>query len=164
MATLGVKTFELTKFGELEAGYIFPYKEDASQSFKRMDPVVLESGSGQVQIAVETAGFLGLAWQDASGTENTELLVLVVTPQMIFSCSVSNDGAAQATALTQVGIRYGYKKSSVTGSTTLTTVDVNDTTNDNWEVIGLDPRDPVGDTNGRVLVRAVPAKLIAVGS
>lgn len=163
MATLGVKTFELTEFGESDAGWVFSYKEDASMSFKKKDPVVLEDGSGQVENAVETAGFLGLALENASGVENTDILVLVVNRHMIFSCSVSNNGAAQATALSQVGRRYGYIKSSVTGSTNLTTVDINDTTNDNWEVIALDPRDAVGDINGRVLVRAVDAKLIAVG-
>lgn len=164
MATLGVKGFELTEFGESDAGWVFSYKEDASATFEKKAPVVLEDGSGQLKIAVETAGFLGLSLEAKSGVENTDRLVLVVNPNMIFSVSVSNGGAAQATALSQVGRRYGYKLSSVTGSTTITTVDVADTTNDNWEVIGLDPRDAVGDINGRVLVRAVPAKLIAVGA
>lgn len=164
MATLGVKTFELTEFGESDAGWVFSYKEDASMTFKKKDPVVLEDGSGQVENATEANGFFGLALENASGVENTDILVLVVNPNMIFSVSVSNNGAAQATALTQVGRRYSYVKSSVTGETTKTVLDISDTTNDNWEVIGLDPRDPAGDINGRVLVRAVPAKLIAVGA
>lgn len=165
MATLGVKTFELTKFGEQEAGYIFPYPEDASQSYKKGDPVVLEDGSGQVLLATDTAGFLGIAWQDASGVENTVRLVLVVTPQMVFSVSIAGAaGIAAVTAQANVGVRYSYVKSGVAGSTTKTVIDSSDTTNDNWEVIGLDPRDALGDTNGRLLVRAVPAKLIAVGA
>lgn len=162
MATLGVKTFELTRFGEYEAGSVYSYPEAASQSFKVGDPVKLNS-SGQVLLGVDTeSGIFGIAWEDASGTTDNEVLILVLNADMIFSVSQSNAGAAQASAQSQVGLQCSWIKSTVSGETTKSVIDTADTTTPAFEIIGLDSRDAVGDTNGRVLVRCI--QIIARGA
>lgn len=160
MATLGVKTFELTQFGELEAGNVYAYPVKASETFKKGNPVELDT-NGQVLAATPSANIWGIAWQDAPATALAPCLVLVITPSMVFSASQSNDGAAQVTAQTQVGLACSWKLSSVTGSTTKAVVDTNNTTTPEFTIIALDARDALGDTNGRVLVRVNPAKIIA---
>ena len=161
MATVGVKTFELTRFGEAEAGNVFSYPEAASQSFKTGDPVKLNT-SGQVLLAVDTEdGIWGIAWEDATGTTANMVLILVLTPAMVFAVSQSNAGAAQASAQTQVGLQCSYIKSTVTDETTKTVLDTADTTTPTFEIIYLDGRDPVGDSNGRVLCRVIGSAIKA---
>ena len=160
MATLGVKGFELVFIDEYDAGNVFHYLEEASQTFKAKDPVVLDATSKEVELAADTnPEWVGFALEDASGTAGTEIEVLVVQPTMYFSVSVSTAGAALATAVTHVGTFCSFIKSTETGETDKTVLDIADTTNDFFEVVALDTRDEVGDTNGRVIVRPNPAYL-----
>ncbi len=163
MATLGVKAFEPYNFDERQAGMVFQYPEDPSETFVKGDWVTIDT-DGQVRLAIDTeTGIWGLALEDASGTTDNLLDILVLDETMIFTASQSNAGATQVTVQTQVGLRCSWIKSTVTGSTTLTVVDTADTTTPDLEILGLDPRDPLGDNNGRVLVRVISARVLARG-
>jgi hypothetical protein len=163
MATLGVKRIELVNGDEYQYGSVYEYPEAAAQTFKKKDFV--NTASGQVKLAVDTeSGNFGLALEDASGTTDALVEILLINSSMIFSGTLSAAGAATATVqATHVGLQCSWIKSTVTGETTKTVVDASDTTTPSLEIILLDPRDPVGDTNGRVYFRVLPAFLIARG-
>lgn len=141
-----------------DRGY-FP--EAAAQSFKKGDPVKLNT-SGQVLIAVDTEGSIGIADEDATGTTNTVLSVILSNVDDWFSASASEAGATHTLAQTDVGLRCSYIKSTVTGETAKTVVDLSDTQADVLHVIGL--RDPVGTVDGRVYFRWEAAQRIPRGT
>lgn len=161
MATLGVKAVEPYNFDERQYGAVIQYPEDPSETFVKGDWVKLDT-DGQCLLAIDTeSGLWGLALEDASGTTDNLLDILVVDDTMWFTASQSNAGATQVTVQTQVGLQCSWIKSTVAGSTTLTVVDTADTTTPDLEILGLDPRDPLGDNNGRVLFRIISSRIIA---
>ena len=83
------------------------FKEEASQTFKAGTPVKLDGG--EVEIATDgTVGFLGLAMEDASGTADAAIKVMVCRPDTVIIARVTDDGTdALPTTLVQ-GQAYGW--------------------------------------------------------
>ena len=164
MATLGVKTFELTRGSEKDYGSVVDLPEAATQTFFKGDPVKIDT-AGRVLLGVDTEALYGIALQDSSGTTDALVAVMPLQTDQIWSVSVSNAGAGTATARTDVGVECSYIKSTSTvGDDTLKTViDIGDTTTPAFVIIGLDQRDTLADTNGRVLVHALPGTVSTGG-
>lgn len=126
------------------------FPEAASQTFKRGELVILQTTSDkghQVTIsgADPTAGILGIAAADASGTENTLIPVWLFTPDSEFLMHIA-DG--QTLDNDDLGVGYGIVKDS---TNTIWRVDRTETTAKVVVVVKL--IDAHGDVNGRVVVR-----------
>jgi hypothetical protein len=129
------------------------YPEAATQTFVKGDPVKIDS-AGRVLLAVDTeTGPFGIANGDASGTTDALVSVTVLTLGDILSASGSAAGATRTVTRSDVGLRCSWIKSSISGETTKSVIDVNDTTTPAWEI--LDNLDAVGVTDGRYLVRLI---------
>ncbi len=129
------------------------YPEAASQSFKKGEMVYLASGKVTV-CASNAVTILGMALQDASGTTDTEISVLVATDGTRFEGNVYHSTAASAiTAITQTD-KYAYLLSSNIGY-----VDIEDTSYDAFvieKIIGGEGK-AVGDSYGRVVFKVINA-------
>ena len=133
--------------------HVIRYPEAAAQTFVKGDPVVLNV-SGQVLLAVDTGNIHGIADEDASGTTDNRVKVIVINPDTdVYVASQSNAGAEQNSAQTQVGLQCSFIKSTVTGQTTKTVLDTADVGNLNCEILEL--KDPAGTPNGEVYFRFV---------
>jgi hypothetical protein len=89
---------------------IISFPEKATQSFKAGTPVKLTTTAGTVEIATDgTTGFLGIAMEDASGTTNAALKVMVCRPNtpIIARCTVAGTATKPSTVLTQ-GVAYDW--------------------------------------------------------
>lgn len=122
--------------------------EAASQSFKKGQFVYL--ASGKATVATASSGIFGMALEDATGTTDTQLAVLVSLRDTIFrGCVYHSTAASAVTAVTDVGTTtFGINQVS-----NISVVDKENTTHDSFSVIGLDPTDAVGATYGRVYFR-----------
>jgi hypothetical protein len=150
------------KSGKPSSGpLVLRYPEDASETFKKGDPVKLGT-DGQLTIAVDTEGSLGIAEQNASGTENTEIRVTVHNFDDLYTASLSEAGATHTLAQSDVGLRCSYIKSTISGETTKTVVDASDTQSDVLVIVGL--KDPVGTVDGRVYFKWLPTQFIPRGT
>lgn len=117
------------------------YPEGTSETFKKGAPVIYDdSENGVVEITV-SAGvpsaqtMLGIALQDASGTNGTDIDVLIPTDDDVFSAWLASDQDTLV-APAQDGV-YGELFGLIKGSTTLgagTEWGV-DTGNTNWVVV-----------------------------
>ena len=162
MATLGVKTFELTNGTEGEYGRVRDYPETASQTFQKGDPVKIDT-AGRVLLGVDTETVYGIALANASGTTDAALPVMPLFESQTWTVTASAAGATQVTVRTDVGVECSYIKSTVAGATLLTVLDISDTTVPTFVVIDLDARDPLGDNNGRYLVKLLGRPAAADG-
>jgi hypothetical protein len=163
MATVGVNEIKLYNEDEKDAGLVTKGREKASQSFKAGDFLSTDT-NGVVRIAVDTeSGLYALALEDASGTTNNEVDILLLDGTQLFTASVSAAGAAAATAITNIGLRCSWIKSTETGETAKTVIDTSDTTTPDLEIMDYDRRDELGDTNGRLVFRVIPARIVARG-
>lgn len=132
---------------------VMRYPEKASQSFKKGDPLKLDT-NGQISLAVDTeSGPFAIANENASGTTNNEVSVTLMNVGDVFSASVSNAGATLALAQNHVGLRCSWIKSAVAGETDKSVLDVGDTTTPSFEIIGL--KDEVGTSDGRAYFRII---------
>jgi hypothetical protein len=123
------------------------YPEAASQSFKKGDPVKLNT-SGQVLLAVDTeSGPWAIANADASGTTNAEVGVTLMTVGDVFVASASAAGATRTVTQSDVGLQCSWIKSTVTGETDKSVLDQADTTTPSFEIV--DTYDDVGTVDGR---------------
>lgn len=138
--------------------YIRPYRntrmqhfpEGASQTFKRGELLILitTADKGQkVQIsgADPTAGVVGIAAADASGTEDTLVPVWLFTPDAEF---VVHAGASQTLDNDDVSVGYGIVKDA---TNVIWRLDRTETTAKIFVVVKL--LDVHGDVNGRYIVR-----------
>lgn len=159
MATVGIKYFELTLNGPEgdAAGLIFQYPEEASQTFLKKQPVVFDATSGEIEVAVDTTIASGMSLEAASGTTGTLISVMLFTYDQFWSGNVSTAGAARVSALTDVGRSFDWLASAVSGQTAKTVFD--DAGTSFFDSYALDPRDAVGDTNGRILCRVATGKI-----
>ena len=110
-------------------------------SFKRGDLVKLAS-NGKVQIA--TAGvILGIAQRDYTGTENTLIPVDMIDSQSLFVARYT----ASSTTQSLVGdcVDFTFTAGAHTLSESSATTDA--------YVVRLDPRDAVGTSGGRLIIR-----------
>jgi len=144
--------------------YLRPYRnvrvqhfpEAASQSFKRGEILIRETVADkghEVKIsgADPTAGLLGVAAADASGTEGTKIPVWLFTPEAEF---IIHYGSGQALDNDDVGVAYGVVKD---GTNVIWRLDNTETTAKVFEVVQL--LDAHADVNGRAVVRFTTATL-----
>ena len=124
------------------------YPEGDSATFKRGALVIYDDSEDGVNEVAVTAGvpgaqtFIGVALQDASGTSDTDIDVLIPTDDDVFSAPLASDqDTLVAPAADGVyGELFGLIKLSATGGTG--TEWVVDTGNTNWvKVVDYDPRD-----------------------
>ena len=121
-------------------------KEHATHgSFEAGDPVKIAT-TGKLQIASSSDAVFGIAQAKYTGTENTLVPVIVLTPQQVWSIETD---AATTPAITHLGIAYDLTISA--GATVLNLAGGEQT--EAYVVMELDTRDtPAAGT--RVLVRA----------
>jgi hypothetical protein len=110
-----------------------------SQSFLAGDLVKFSAG----YVVVATAGAIsGIARKDATGTSKEEIPVELIDPNGLYSCRVAS-GTTHAQTL--VGTIHDF---TFTIGAHVLAAGTTDT-----YIVALDPRDTIGATNGRVLVR-----------
>jgi len=116
--------------------------EGASQTslFYAGDPVKFSAG----YVVVATAGAIdGISRKNSTGTQSTTIEVELIDPANIYSVRCST-GLTHAQTLVDTMVDFQF--------TTPGSMVVEDGTTDAY-VVALDPRDTVGTTNGRLLVR-----------
>lgn len=148
MATIPKQRIEPIKTVSTKGARIATYPLGATQTFKQGAKVMLEAGYVVVAATGATIA-LGIAAEDAtSGTAGLyNIKVYIADPDTIF---IGNVGAAsaQTTRLQDRGAQANLYLESSSG---LWLVDKTGTgTNARVTIVDLDPRDTVGDTNGRV--------------
>lgn len=126
------------------------FEEGASQSFKYGHLVVLSSGQlvkGGSDPAANTV--VGIASEDASGTQATKIGVYAATEESEFLGRVQDTGTL---ALTQIGAQFGLV---LDATNDIFRVDLSDTSNKRVTILRL--YDAVGDVNGRVIFKFMNA-------
>lgn len=145
MATISLRAIEVAKTVSGNSPQTLTFPEAASQSFKRGAFVFLSAAGKVTVIASATPGtILGVAAMDATGVTDTPILVWIANFDTIFTGNLTSSTAGTATAITDVARSYG-----IISVTPNWTIDKAGTRRVN--VLGLDHRDQVGDTGGRVL-------------
>lgn len=132
--------------------------EAASQSFKAMDPVILSSSKVAIAAAAgsdftNAVEFLGFAAQDASGTTDNPIKVYVAADKSAtIRTAVDHATPSSAvTAVTQIGTNYVGNNSATGGFV----IEIDTTTNANFQVVEIDPNYAVGERYGWVKVRPI---------
>ena len=159
----GVYAFSWYKARPSTGPLVLGYPEAAGEAFKKGDPVKLDA-AGRVLLAVDTqgntvpdlAGFYGFAGADASGTTDAIVKIVVVQPTDLFAVSASAAGATRTVIRSDVGLECSWIKSTVSGETDKSVIDVSDTTAKQLHFQILDTLDAVGTVDGRYLVRVSP--------
>jgi hypothetical protein len=121
--------------------------EGAAQTFKKGAPVKFSAVAGReneiiVVAADPTTGIFGVAADDASGVQGTDITVWLAEPGVEFIGRVQDGGVL---AHTNVGAALGLIFDAVNN---IFRVDLSDTTNTN--LIGVSLVDAAGDINGRI--------------
>lgn len=120
-------------------------KEAASQTFKEGDLVYFNSDG---LVAISTAGNIhGIARKDASGTTSAEIPVELIELDAVYSAAYT----ASATTQTIVGTKADF-----TFTVGAHTLDDSGATTDVF-LVGIDGRQALGTSGGRVLFRFLPA-------
>lgn len=111
-----------------------------TQTFKAGDPVKFSAG----YVVVATEGVMnGLARRKASGTQSTNIEVELFDPNAVYSARLSTSVThAQTLVGTNVDFQFTTPGSMV----------LEDGTCDAY-IVALDPRDAIGTSGGRVLIR-----------
>ncbi len=160
----GVTAFSWYKTRPSAGPLILGYPEAAAQSATlKGDPVKLDT-AGRVLLAVDTegetvedlGGFYGFAAQDMSGTTDAIVKILLAQPGDIFAVSASAAGATRTVIRSDVGLRCSWIRSTVSGETTKSVLDVSDTTAKQLHFEIIDTLDAVGTVDGRYLARVSP--------
>jgi len=160
MASSGApQTIAWVKTGKPSSGpFVRNYPEKATQTFKKGDPVILDT-AGRIGAAADTGSVFGVAAQDASGTTDTPIRVIIVGHEDIFRASASAAGATRTVTRNDVGLQCSYIKSTISGQTNVMTLDTSDTTTPACEII--DVRDAVGTVDGEYYFRFVQSLISA---
>lgn len=132
----------MSDFGRSSGDYIRPWRnvrvqhfpEDASQSFKRGEPLIL-GGAGvenKVKVASDnpTSAIVGIAAEDASGTTGNKVAVWVAHPEAEFIAKAVEGDAADFTDLN--------KAKAIQKDTTNVIWEVDTTDDGNDSVVPLD--------------------------
>lgn len=139
-----VQGIEWVKNESGKPAQIIPYPEGTGETFKKGALVIFDrSEDGVVEVTLAAGvpsdqNFLGIALKDASGTQGTEIPVLIPTANDVFSAELSNNSQTVFTAPAgdDRGQNYGLIKMSVSLKFV---VDKNAST---WvKVLDVDPRD-----------------------
>lgn len=134
------------------------YTEAASQSaVKTMTPVILSSSKVAIAAAAgsdftNSVEFLGFAAEDFTGTTDNPVKIYVpLDHSAIIRTAVDHATPASAiTAVTQVGTNY-----VANNSTSGFVIEIDTTSNANFQVVAIDPNFPVGELYGWVWVRPI---------
>ena len=162
----GVHAFSWYKARPSTGPMVRFYPETAGQTFTKGDPVKLDT-AGRVLLAVETegqnstdgqdrGGFWGIAGADASGTTDALVKVVIATPEDLFAVSGSAAGATRTTIRTDVGQPVSWIKSTVSGETTKSVLNMSSVTDLNEHFLVVDLLDAVGVVDVRYLVKVNP--------
>lgn len=117
-------------------------------SFEVGDLVKVDGG--KVQKVSSDENIFGIALKKYTDSEDSDIPVEVIDTSKIYVAE-----ADTTTAQTQVGNDYGLN----IGAAGSMSVDIGDTGTTSVVVVGLDPRDAVGATGGRLLVKFMSAVL-----
>lgn len=154
--------------GILDTGnpVIQDFYEAASQTFKAGDPVDVTSGKVTIVVAYgNTLGanddIMGFALEDASGTTDNKIRVLLITKPTLVRLPVMHATAASAiTAVTQVGTAYEL----TLDANGILGVQIDATTNVKGKVASIAPSYPVGEQYGLVDFMLDPAQTVFPGT
>lgn len=145
MATIPLRPLEVVGTVSGNNEHRLSYEEAASQTFKKGAVVRFDAAGRIVEAGDNATDVVGIAEQDGhnySATATTNRCeVTIANADTIF---MGNLSSTSVTALTDVGFAYGIAK---TGNNWHV---VKSVTNRRVRIMQLDPRDAVGDTNGRV--------------
>jgi len=142
MATISKQPVEVARVLTGGPPLTLSFGEASGQTFKRGEFVYLVAGLVTICGANPTS-ILGIALRDASGTAGTAIPVALANDSNIF---VGNVAASGITSLSQIGLSYALAIASA-----MTHIDITSWgTNARALIVGLDPRDTVGDTAGRL--------------
>lgn len=151
MATIPITMAEAVKTVNGAPPWLWTLPEAASQTFKVGALLALDlSGNVKVSAAPTTDRLLGIAAVPGSNAlvNAVDTKFYVADDNTIF-CFNANG----ATARTMIGHSYILAADGGTGHWVVATASgVQAAGTRNVQVVGLDPRDAVGDTNGRLLV------------
>ena len=149
MATISIDRIEVAKTISGNSPFTMSFPEAATQTFKKGDILVLDL-NGRATLATSplssSGKILGVAAEDGHnlGAGLASVVIWIACDDTIFRANTN-----AATALTQVGFAYRFVTSS-TKWVVDTSAGVQTAANRTNVIIRLDPRDAVGDTNGRV--------------
>lgn len=149
MATIPLRPLEVVGTISGNSPHKIEYREAATQTFKKGALVRFDASGMVVEAGDNASDFVGVAEQDGHGYTSAQVtadlenrcVVTIANNDTIFCGNLS---ASSVTALTDVGFAYGLAK---TGDNWHVTKSVS---NRRARIMKLDPRDAVGDTNGRV--------------
>lgn len=145
MATLNIQPLEVKGTISGNAPQVITLPEGASQTFKVGAILTLTNGY-VVEAAADAARVLGVAsepGQNLGSNGLKEAKVIIANDDTIFVGCLTG----KATSVLDVGLAYSIAKD---GTTNNWTVDGTDVANRICIIQKLDPRDTLGDTNGRV--------------
>ena len=146
MATIPKRAIDVAQTVSGNSPQTVRLPEAASQTFKKGALVALNASGYLAECGADPTAVCGVAAEDGhngSAAGDYNLKLWVANDDTIF---LANLGGSSVTALTDVARPMG-----VVAASSLWHVDKTDLTNTVVKVIGLDTRDTVGDTNGRVL-------------
>lgn len=146
MATIPLRPLEVIGSISGNSPQKLSFQEAASQTFKKGAVVALNSSGLLIEASDNPTNVVGVAEQDghnytATSTTN-RCEVTIANTDTIF---MGNLSGSSVTALLDIGKGYSIAKTGNNWHVVKT-----DLTNRRVRVIQLDPRDAVGDTNGRV--------------
>lgn len=156
MATIAKQALEIIT---PDKGTFREYTEAAAMASKKGELVTIDAAGDVADLSgtdPAAATIAGIAMADASGTTGAKLLVWLPEPEALL---VGNLGVAQVTAKTDIREVFGIVEAA-----NKVHVDQSDTTNTRVKIIALDPRDAVGDTNGRVIFKFLATALQMTGA
>ena len=87
---------------------------------------------------------------------NAASLPYINRPGDIWSVTLSSSGANLATSGDHLGQICGWIFSTETSETTKAVLDLAQTTDAHWQIVGFDDRDDIGTSGGRVLAMYLP--------
>lgn len=134
------------------------FPEAASQTFKRGQFVYLSSGY-VTACADDAVSILGMAMEDAhNGDAGANYInVALAESNTIFEANVYHGTPASAVTAITTPCDGANSVFGLQVDSNKCYVDIEDTTHDAFLVIGLSPKDAVGDRYGRVLFKVIPS-------
>ena len=141
MATISKQPVEIARVLSGGPPALLSFGEASGQTFKRGEFVYLVNGLVTIYAANGTQ-ILGIAMENAAGVAGTPHPIALASDTNIFVANVN----AGVTALAQIGLSYALVTASAMWHVDTTSWG----TNARVLVVGLDSRDTVGDTTGRV--------------
>jgi hypothetical protein len=130
------------------------FPEAASQTFKTGDVLIKQTTADkghQVKVSgadPSSGTVVGIAMQDASGVENTPILVAVLNEKTEFIVAVVS---AQALDNDDIGVEYGIASD---GTNLIWRLDRTETTAKVFRVVAFAPGYVHGDVNGKFIVKS----------